>query len=389
MAVLDFFRGTKADAATQKSEIKSQFAPPVMDQPFGTYWGQSNFGGYNNYANAILRQDAMAVPTVSRCRSLIANTIASIPIEMYSLKTGEELPSLAWVDQPDIRQPRAVTIAWTVDSLLFYGVAYWRVTEVYADDNRPARFEWVQNDRITVKYTKNNTEVDYYMIDGATRLPMSGVGSLITFQALDQGLLTKSGTTIRAALDVEKAAAISAQNPQPSGFIKNNGADLPDAQIQGILAAWKSARQNRATAYLTSTLDYQVTAFSPKDMMYNEAKAYYALELCRACNVTADMADAEQMKSQTYQNILDRRKEFVAYTLQPFMTAIEARLSLDDLSARGQVVRFSVDETFLRADPMARLAVTEKLLQLNLIDVEQAKEMEDLTPEGSGEYDVN
>ena len=101
------------------------------------------------------------------------------------------------------------------------------------------------------------------------------------------------------------------------------------------------------------------------------------------------MADAEQMKSQTYQNILDRRKEFVAYTLQPFMTAIEARLSLDDLSARGQVVRFSVDETFLRADPMARLAVTEKLLQLNLIDIEQAKEMEDLTPEGSGEYDVN
>jgi HK97 family phage portal protein len=389
MAVLDFFRGTKADDASPKSEIKSQFAPPVMDQPFGTYWGQSNFGGYNNYANAILRQDAMAVPTVSRCRSLIANTIASIPMEMYSVKTGEELPSLIWVDQPDVRQPRAVTIAWTVDSLLFYGVAYWRVTEVYADDNRPARFEWVQNDRVTVKYTKNNTEVDYYMIDGATRLPMAGVGSLITFQALDQGLLTKSGTTIRAALDVEKAAAIAAQTPQPTGFIKNNGADLPDAQIQGILAAWKSARQNRATAYLTSTLDYQVTAFSPKDMMYNEAKAYYALELCRACNVTADMADAEQMKSQTYQNILDRRKEFVAYSLQPFITAIESRLSLDDLSARGQVIRFSVDETFLRADPMARLAVTEKLLTLGLIDVNQAMEMEDLTPEGSGEYDVN
>jgi HK97 family phage portal protein len=247
----------------------------------------------------------------------------------------------------------------------------------------------VQNDRVTVKYTKNNTEVDYYMLDGATRLPMSGEGSLITIQHLDQGLLTKSGTTIRAALDVEKAAAISAQNPQPSGFIKNNGADLPDAQIQGILAAWKSARQNRATAYLTSTLDYQVTAFSPKDMMYNEAKAYYALELCRACNVSADMVDAEQMKSQTYQNILDRRKEFVAYTLQPYITAIESRFSMDDLTPRGQVVRFSVDETFLRADPMARLAVTEKLLALNLIDIEQAKQMEDLTPEGSGEYDVN
>ena len=119
MAVLDFFRGSKVDAATQKSEIKSQFAPPVMDQPFGTYWGQTSFGGYNNYANAILRQDAMAVPTVSRCRSLIANTIASIPMEMYSVKTGEELPSLVWVEQPDVRQPPRSNYRWTVDSLYF------------------------------------------------------------------------------------------------------------------------------------------------------------------------------------------------------------------------------------------------------------------------------
>jgi HK97 family phage portal protein len=372
----------------KKKTIQAQVNPAVYDAPFGSSYAMG-MGGWNNWASHIDRQAAVSVPAVNQCLNLIKVTVETIPLEMYSLNTGEELAMPVWVRQPDSRAPRSVTIAWTVDSLIMFGQAFWRVTSDYADDNRPARFEWVQNDRVTVKYTKNNTEVDYYMIDGATRLPMSGVGSLITFQALDQGLLTKSGTTIRAALDVEKAAAISAQNPQPSGFIKNNGADLPDAQIQGILAAWKSARQNRATAYLTSTLDYQVTAFSPKDMMYNEAKAYYALELCRACNVTADMADAEQMKSQTYQNILDRRKEFAVYTLQPFYTAIEARLSMDDLSARGQVVRFSVDETFLRADPMARLAVTEKLLALNLISLDQAKQMEDLTPEGSGEYDVN
>jgi hypothetical protein len=42
-----------------------------------------------------------------------------------------------------------------------------------------------------------------------------------------------------------------------------------------------------------------------------------------------------------------------------------------------------VDETYLRADPAARLAVIEKLLTLGLITVEQAMEMEDLTPEGS------
>jgi hypothetical protein len=48
----------------------------------------------------------------------------------------------------------------------------------------------------------------------------------------------------------------------PTGIIRNQGADLPEAQVQGLLAAFKSARQNRSTAYLTSTLDYQTVGFS-------------------------------------------------------------------------------------------------------------------------------
>ena len=386
MAIRDLFGLRSTANPSSKKNIEAQLNPPVMNMPFSSWYGGNSYGGYNNYASAILRQDAIGVPSVSRCRNLICGTIATIPIEMYSMKTGEELPSLTWVDQPDKRQPRAVTIAWTVDSLFMYGVAYWRVTEVYQDDNRPARFEWVQNDRVTAKYDQYNTEVEYYMINNI-KIPDSGVGSIVTFQALDQGLLLRSQSTIRAAIDIEKAAAIAAQTPQPSGYIKNNGADLPDQQVQGILNNWKLARQNRATAYLTSTLDYNVTQFTPKDMMYNEAKQYLATELARACNVPAFMIDAETFRGMTYQNIIDGRKEFFAYSLAPFVTAIEDRLSMDDLTPRGQTVRFSVDETFLRVDPLTRLQVTEKLLTLGLIDVKQAQEMEDLTPEGSGEYD--
>ena len=50
-------------------------------------------------------------------------------------------------------------------------------------------------------------------------------------------------------------------------------------------------------------------------------------------------------------------------------------------------VRFSVDETFLRSSAIDRLAVIEKMLSLGLIDVNQAKAMENLAPEGDGEVD--
>ena len=222
---------------------------------------------------------------------------------------------------------------------------------------------------------------------------MSGIGSLVTFQSLLPGVLEVGGRTIQAALDICKASAISAATPMATSVLKNNGADLPEAQVSGLLAAWKAARASRSTAYLTSTLEIQNVGFSPKDMMYNEASQYLATEIARLMNVPAYYISADMNNSMTYQNILDGRKEFVAYSLQPFISAIENRLSLDDLTAHGNLVKFSIDETFLRADTAARLDAIEKMLNLGLIDLQQAQSMEQLSPmglsEGVGTSDLN
>jgi HK97 family phage portal protein len=275
-----------------------------------------------------------------------------------------------------------------VDSLLLYGVAYWRVTSLYEDDGRPSGFEWVANTRVTVTTDQYGDEVDYYAINGV-RVPDSGVGSLVTFQSLLPGVLETGGRTIQAALDIQKAASIAAATPMATGFIKNSGADLPEAQISGLLAAWKAARNSRSTAYLTSTLDYQTVGYSPKEMMYNEASQYLATEIARLMNVPAFMISADLNNSMTYQNVLDSRKEYVAYSLQPFVSAIENRLSMDDITRRGNQVRFALDETFLRADTLARLEAIEKMLNLGLIDLEQAQSMEELSPTGLTERPTN
>jgi HK97 family phage portal protein len=348
-----------------------------------TAYGYGSFTtGVGNFPGGLDRNYAMQVPAVNRCRNLIAGVISYLPLELYKKSTGEELASLVWLEQPDYRQPRSVTISWTVDSLLFYGIAYWRCTELYADDLRPSRFEWIANNRVTFTTNKFGTEVSQYYVDGV-EAPMTGIGSLITFQGLTQGVLQTAARTIQSALDIEKAAAVSAQTPMPSGYIKNTGADLPEQQVSGLLAQWKQSRLNRSTAYLTSTLSYETTGFSPKDMMYNEAQQYLCTQIARAMNIPAYMISADMNNSMTYQNIIDGRKEFVAYSLQPFICAIEDRLSMDDITPRGHVVKFAIEESFLRADTMKRLEAIEKMLTLGLIDLDTAKEMEDMTPEGS------
>jgi len=366
----------KAEATSnenERSSLKAQYAPQILGDQFVT---ANNY----YYLPAVSRNDAMTVPSVKRCRDLIAGTIATIPLEYYKKSTGEHIAAPRWVEQPSLNQPRFVTIYWTVDSLLMFGTAYWQIKETYQEDNRMARAEWISNDRVT--YTTNFPQqiVTQYYVDGIA-VPMSGVGSLITFQK-DEGLLNTSARTIQSAIDIHKAAAIAAQTPMPSGYIRNNGADLDPKEVQGLLSAWKNARLNRATAYLTSTLEYNATSFSPKDMMYNEAIQNSATEIARACGVPPYYLSADQNTTMTYANVQDERRQFI-WMIQPYISAIEARLSMDDVSTSGHYTKFAVDDTFLRTNPMDRLMVIEKMLSLGLITTEQAMEMEDLSPNGN------
>ena len=366
--------------SAEKPSIEAQYAPAVMDTTYG--YGSFNTNsayGYNGVG--IDRNFALQVASVSRCRNLIAGVISSIDLALYKKSTGEKLESPVWLQQPDVRQPRSVTISATVDSLLFYGVSYWRCTSIYADDLRPSGFEWVANNRVTYTTNQYGTEVKDYFLDG-NLVPMGGIGSLVTFQSLIPGVLQTASTTIKAAYDVQKAAAVSAATPMATTVLKNNGADLPEAQVQGLLAAWKSSRANRSTAYLTSTLSVENIGFSPKDMGYVDFSQYLSTEIARSMNVPAALISSDMNNSMTYQNILDGRKEFMAYSLQPYISAIEDRLSMNDITNSQNQVRFAVDDTFLRVDAKDRLDIIEKMINLNLIDVNQARQMEQLTPLG-------
>jgi HK97 family phage portal protein len=354
--------------------LEAQEAPRVMSDSY------LSFGTY--YPVLVTRQQALQVPSIKRCRDLICGTIASIPLEYYKKSTGEKIAAPRWVDQPSKAQPRFETIYFTLDSLLMYGVAYWQITETYLEDNRMANAEWVANSRVTFVTDSTNSYVTEYYLDGKP-MPMSGLGSLITFQK-DEGVLATGGTTIKAALDAQHAASVALQTPSATGFLKNSGADLPPSEVSGLLAAWKRARQNNGTAYLTSTIDYQTIGFSPKDMAYQDAIQGLATECARLCSVDPYYVSASMNTTMTYANVQDERKQFVAFTLQPYISAIESRLSMDDCSTAGHYVKFSLDDSFLRTEPMERLLVLEKMLALGLITTEQAMEMEDLSPNGNG-----
>lgn len=351
--------------------VEAQYAPQVM--------GENMPSLYNAIFARISRRDAMSVPSVARARNLICGTVASIPLEYYKTSTGEVIAPPRWIKQLSKNQPSFVTLTWCVDSLLFYGVAYLLVTERYAEDGRPASFEWIANSRVTFNTDLEGIMVTQYFVD-AKAIDMNDI---VTIQGFDEGVLERGSRTIQAAIDVERAAATNSAQAQPAGFLKNTGADLPPSEVQGLLAAWKRSRLNNSTAYLTSTLDYSPVSFSPKDMQYTDSVQSYSTQIARTMNVPAYYLSSDQNTTMTYANVQDERKQFYALSIEPYIQAIQQRLSMDDISTAGHEVKFAVFDSFLKSDPLVELQVVEKLLSLGLITTDQAMQMTDLTPNGS------
>jgi phage portal protein BeeE len=328
------------------------------------------------------RAEAMQVPAVARARSIICGTAASLPLHAYNKSTNAEIYGRTILEQPDPALPTAVVMSWTFDDLLFHDVAYWQVLSVSPEDGRPTHARRIDPSR--VNYNTEGTTgivIDGFWVDGV-QVPMSGVGSLIVFYGLGTGgILSRAGRTIKTALDLEKAVSRMAEEPNPAMYIKNSGVDLPAAQVSSLLANWKAARAQRSTAYLSGNLEVETFGFDATQMELSANRMNTATEIARLMNIPAWYLNAESTSS-TYSNTLQERRSLIDLSLMPYLIAVEGRLSMDDITPITQRVKFEIEE-YLRGTPMERIEVVGKMLELGLIDINEAREMEDLAPRGS------
>lgn len=353
-------------------------APQIKSQAYDVI---PNFPGFSNPTVYASYDDAMQVPACARARNIIAGTIGTLGVNAYNKITGAKIEGRMILEQPDPSIPTGIVHAWTASDILFHGVAYWQVLEVSAEDNRPLRARRVEPQRVSynVQYMTNNI-IDGFWVDG-TQVPMQGVGSLIMFNGMDNGVLVRGGRAIRTALELEKAAERMANEPVPTMVIKNSGVDLPPEQVTGLLSSWRAARQSRATAYLSGPLDVQAFGFDASQMQLVEARQFTAAEIARLVGIPAWFLNAESA-SMTYSNSVTERRNLVEFSLRPIMACIEQRLSMDDITPRGQVVRFDLDD-YLRGNPQEQVEVIGKMLELGLIDIDEAREEMDLAPRGN------
>jgi hypothetical protein len=324
----------------------------------------------------VSRREAMSVPAIARARNLIANTIAGMPLYYYvddELRhESRMIPRLPWMRQFEPNTPRATTLAYLIDSMLFFGRGYLRVLDVYEEDGRPRSFEWIDPAFVTFDVDQITGRITRYYVN-LTAVPRSGVGSLIVFVGPDEGILVRGGNTIRTCVELERAARNFAEAPTPAVTLKNEGMDLPADQVDTLLTRWRESRRNSTVGYLSSALSIQTHGFSPSDMTLVDSQKFMVEQVARLTGIPPWYIGAETGSSMTYSNLNSSRRDLIDLSLAPFETAIEQRLSMDDITPRGHHVQFSYDD-FLRSTPIERAQLLDALVRNGILTPEEARD---------------
>ena len=361
MALKDLFAKAPQPAMTVDAA-----ATPV---PYNISTASSLFGTLGSAS----RQQAMAIPTIARARNILCS-LATLPLEQYVKSTGAHVEPNRVINQPDSRVPGSAIYAFIAEDLLFHGVAYGQVMSMYAD-GRIQEWTRVAPDRVTETLNAASTEIVGFRVDGYD-VPTMGIGSLVVFNGMDEGFLSRAGRTIRAAIALENASEAFAKEPVPMMVLKSNGTNLTSERIGKLLEAWRVARTTRSTAFLNADVELQAMGIDPNKLQLNEARQYVALELCRAIGLPAFFASAETT-TMTYSNATTERRSLIDFGGRNLLLAIEQRLSMPDFVGQGNEIRFSLDE-YLRGNALERAQVYEILNRIGAMTVQEIREEEDL-----------
>lgn len=332
-------------------------------------WDQMTYG---MCGHAVPRAVAKTVPAVRRGLAVTCGAIASMPL--VRRRGVDVVPPGPLLTQPEAGRAYVNTMISTVEDLVCTQYAWWLVV---ARDftGYPAQCVRLEPEYVQVEHEPGTDEViQTYATYRGTRVP---VEDLIRFEGPDEGLLIYGAEAITTAITLEAASRRYAEPEVPTGVIESTSDyQLQPNEVDELLAKWETDRRKRNTGFLQNA-KYTSIFSTPEQMQLVQAREENALQIARHLNLPPRYVSTASGDSNTYTNVTAERRELVELSLQPYMSAIEQRLSMPDRngSPRGQTIRFDVD-AFLRPTPQERAEIYGTLVPLGVTTVEEARQME-------------
>lgn len=282
----------------------------------------------------LTRAEAMAVPAVARSRGLITGTIARLELE--AIKDGEPLEDVPlWMNRTDSPLPPYHRMLWTIDDLVFYGYSLWAV-------DRDIHNQVIKAYRVPFQSWEFNSE-GQITVDGK----LVRADSVILIPGPHEGLIQFASRTIRQASSLLQSADKAARNQ--TAYLElhqTNEAPMTQEAIGALIKGWSDARNgvNGGVAFTNNGIEVREHG-APQEHLLIEGRNASAVDIARCMGVPAALIDAQaQQGALTYETTQDRNAQFLTYGLAPYMDAVSARLSQDDVAPRKTKVAFAFQD---------------------------------------------
>jgi portal protein len=320
-------------------------------------------------SETVSRDQAMTIHGVVRARDAICS-ISTLPLITRNAK--DELQDNPLLRQFDKGRTNVVHLSRTFEDLYFDEISWWYVTARDSSDF-PTFVEHVGKDRVSEDEKKGIRYLD------GKEVPWD---DLIKFESPKSGLLKNGGRLLRRALNLDKTAALYADNPRPLDyFTVEEGADgtaLDREAAEAEIDHWNERRKVSATALVIGLKYNQVDTPTPQELQLIEGQKQASVEVANFTGMdTEDLGVSTT--SRTYQNAVDRRRDRINDLLSLYMRAITDRLSMPDITRQGHRVEFDLTD-YMKANPTERVAYYSALWAMKSITRDEIRKAEGLEP---------
>ena len=293
---------------------------------------------------------ALGVPPVARALALYSTVVATFPLLAAGAPTPTWCTKTAGAVTPGHRW------AAVVQDLIFTGASVLWKDDVDGDNRPVTSLSRIPRDRWNID------SAGYVEIDGQRQ----NSNHLVYIPSLlPQGFLDYGRSSVNHYHQLQAAVLNRASNPVPlldlhindstfqpaPALYDEDGTLLEEGEVDEVARKWGEARRskNGAAAVSPHWLDVKTLGDGSMDMLI-EARNAVRLDVANYLNINAAMLDGNNGTSDTYSNTLQNQSEFLTLSLRLFLEPIEQRLSQDDVTPEGTVLKFDTSKFDTTAD---------------------------------------
>lgn len=374
--------------------VKSAHRSAMRIGPLNITWKslsnptEAEFSLFSGYATGDI--NPLSVPAVQSAIRLISEACASLDIWVERKIDGN------WTKQPE--HPITLLIEdrpnnWTstfdfirdlVATALTNdqgGVAF--VNRIDGDVREIVRY---QPAHVTIDFSENGRLEPSFKINNSPALHDDIIHLRSAFSKCP---LRLAQDAISTSKHMENHARNLFQNAARPGGVLETPKNVGDAGVTKMLKGWKAAMEGSGNAGKTPIL-WDGTKFVPMslnstDAQFLENRKYQTLEICRAFRVPPSMI--YELDRATWSNGEQQGKEFLSYSLEPWLRALEAAMRRAVFSADERAdhrIRFDRDD-LTRADLTARSTAISSLRSSETLTRNEGRSWLDLPPVEDGD----